>query len=523
VPDQPATTSTSFPDCYLAGALNRFYALPPGDTAAALELPRSVDRLRLCQTLARYAEARGAPEAVFKTLERLEAPESRAVLSGQQTGLLLGPTYTLAKAVTAVKLARRLDSEERPVVPIFWLASQDHDSAEIDSACVLDLAEQLHRIELPLPEGVPSGRIPLDAKWVEEICQQLGALSGPDGYRREVLALLKGAASKAASFADWFAAILYVLLGEEGLIIINPLEPDIAPLFAPVLAAEVRQPLLSSQAINEAGEALKSVHLHPQLGRAGGASNLFVEEDDAQRRLLHYGEGRFFTETRDYRSSDLLHLLETDPGRLTPAAGLRPVTQDAALPTAVTVVGPGELRYFAQLKGVYELRQIAMPLIWPRVHVTVLEPPVARIMEKYGLTLERLEQDFAGAREDVLLKLSGHAEAFDEGVDELERLSAELFEHVRDIDPSLERSVERRKAGFEAGIRRLRHKSAAALGRQDTLVSRQFERLAVQLFPEGVLQERLLSPFSFFLKFGVRNVMEKLLELPPEGRREVRF
>src|SRR5690606_8060170 len=114
----------------------------------------------LVAALRRYAERIGSPPAVMRNVERLLHPEARAVVTGQQTGLLLGPTYTLSKAATAVRLAQRLDRPERPVVPIFWLASQDHDAAEIDHTYLLDGSETLRRVSVSLPDGVAAGRIP---------------------------------------------------------------------------------------------------------------------------------------------------------------------------------------------------------------------------------------------------------------------------------------------------------------------------------------------------------------------------
>ena len=215
--------------------------------------------------------------------------------------------------------------------------------------------------------------------------------------------------------------------------------------------------------------------------------------------------------------------MDEDPSRLTPAAGLRPVTQDAVLPTAATVVGPGELRYFAQLKGVYEAHEVAMPLIYPRTEVTVLEPPVRRILEKYDLAAEEVQADFDSIYDELLLNLRGHGEAFEKSLSELERLAKDLTEHVAAIDPTLERTVERGEGHMRKTIELLRFKSARALRKQDTITSKQFERLKAHLLPTDKPQERVLSPFSFFLKLGVKNVVERFLALPPEGSHEVKF
>ena len=334
---------------------------------------------------------------------------------------------------------------------------------------------------------------------------------------------LRRSAEHAESYADWFAGLLYDLLGDQGLIVLDPLEPDLAPLFRDVLAREVRDPLSSSDAINRAADALRDQGLDPQLGRGEQATNLFFETDDGQRQLLRYDDGLFRSENAEFTPDDLLSLLDRDPSRLTPAAGLRPVTQDAVLPTAITVVGPGELRYFCQLQGVYEAHGVAIPLIWPRATVTVLEPPVHRILDKFELSHHDVQERYTDVRDRVLLDLHGHAEMFDHHLEELERLADHLVEHVRAIDPTLERPVRRGEGYIETTFETLRDKSARALAKQDSIYSRQFRRLHAHLLPEDTPQERILSPFSFFLKFGAENVVRAFLRLEPHGDHTIRF
>ena len=164
-----------------------------------------------------------------------------------------------------------------------------------------------------------------------------------------------------------------------------------------------------------------------------------------------------------------------------------------------------------------------MPLVWPRMSVTVLEPPVARILDKFGVSVADVQGDFEGTRNRVLLELHGHKLAFDNRLKALKNLSKSLREHVSAIDPTLENTVTRAEMDLRTVFAKLETKSAAALADRDDIYTAQFERLRVHLLPEGTPQERLISPFSFFLKFGIQNVMDALLELPAEGDHEVRF
>jgi bacillithiol biosynthesis cysteine-adding enzyme BshC len=507
---------------YLAGNLEPFFdcsplqplQLPPAATMP--ERPRS----ELAAALRSEAQRLGAPQAVFDQLARLEHPRSRVVVTGQQAGLLLGPNYSLIKTISAIALAAELDREDAPVIPVFWLASQDHDVAEVDHTWLLDLNEELHRVAVSLPAGVPISRIPWDPAWLAQVSQVIHSAAFPEAYRKETLDLLDEAAAGSQWYGDFFVRQLYLLLGDRSPVVLDPGRPQVAKLFRPVLEREIAQPEASVRAITEAGAELRSLGFAPQLGRATDATDLFlIEEDEGlpRRHLLRWDGRGFRTQLRGYSRDELLGILEAEPGRITPAAGLRPVTQDAVLPTAAFVVGPGELRYLAQLRGVYRHHGLQQPLIWPRTMATVIEPPVRRILKRYGLTADEYQRQRSAVRERILLERGGQAERFSRALGRLEAETAELLAAVGGIDPTLQETVRKQREQFRAGFTRLESKAARALAKQDGITTRQFGRLEAQLFPGGVPQERILSPYSFFLKFGIRQMMALLLGLPAGG------
>jgi bacillithiol biosynthesis cysteine-adding enzyme BshC len=510
-----------FLERYVRGEFAAFFPVAVGDTGAALALERPIDRPGLAAALRPHAERLGASEAAMRSLERLAHPESRVVVTGQQTGLLLGPLFTLSKAHSAIRLAEELDSDDRPVVPLFWLASQDHDRDEIDHAYLLDMAEELMRVEVALPEATPSGRMPLTAATIAAVEEQLGRFEGPSVHRGACLALLRRAAERSSTFADWFGAQLYELLGGSGLLVVDPLDPAVAERFAPLLRRELEEPEASVAAVNGAGARLRALGFAPQLGRAADATNLFLELRDgtrSERVALRRRGDAFVAGGRRLERADLLAILDDDPSAVTPAAGLRPIAQDYALPTAATVVGPGELRYFAQLSGVFEHHGVPMSLVWPRTEATLIEPPVRRILARYGLDAHSYADDPDGALERVVLALTGHAERFDGAAATLKRESGALIAAVEAFDPTLAGAVDRARGRIERTLSKLRSQGAAAVARRDGVIGGQFGRLRAQLLPAETRQERLLSPYSGFLKFGIGPVMDRFSTLPSSGR-----
>lgn len=519
-----AVTTTDFSAAYLGGLVNDFFELPPSDLAAAMAVPRSVRNDELADSLKRYAQKLGAPEAVLRNIERLRHPEARAVVTGQQVGLLLGPTFTLSKAVTATKLARQLDTPERPVVPVFWLATQDHDVAEVDHAYLLDGSETLRRVTVALPEGAPVGRAPVTGAMVAQVRAALAALDPRPDFLDQVTKLVEEAATT-GGYGDWFAALLTNLLGAAGLVLVDPLRPDFAALTSGVIRAEIADPERSAHAINEAGARLKARGFEPQLGRGANATNLFIELDTGsgarQRVLLRHEGRRFYAEGREFSAADLLTLLENDPTAITPAAGLRPVTQDAALPTAVLVLGPGELRYVAQLRGVYQEHGVPMPLAWPRASASVLEPAPRRMLAALGLSAGEFRRDHQAELERRALARSGHLARFEEAADLLEGTFDDLLGHAEGLDPTLLGTVERGRRHLEMTLERLRGKSARAALARDDITRRQFARLRAHLLPASQPAERVLSPFSHALKFGVQPLVDRFLDMEPAGDQEL--
>ncbi|WP_027482182.1 bacillithiol biosynthesis cysteine-adding enzyme BshC, partial [Deinococcus pimensis] len=363
----------SIADAYRAGTLRDFFRFTPDDLdAARAESPRDVDRAALASALRAYHSRLGTLDAgVEAQLARLAHPRSRVVVTGQQAGLLTGPAYSVHKGADAVLLARALDRDDEPVVPIYWVASQDHDVDEVAGVSLLDMDETPVHLRLDLPRGRMVGRVAWQPAWSRAVEDVLDRFSAPPEHVSRVRELVRR--SEGGSWADVFARLVHGLLGREGLVVLDPLEPELAALFAPALERELRAPTRSSALIEEAAGRLERLGFEPQLRRPEGATNLFLECEDGQRRLLRV-DGRTLHADRSYTAEDVLAILASDPTRVTPAAGLRPVVQDSVLPTVAFVVGPGEIAYGAQLREVYALHGLPQPLLWPRLSVTWLEP-----------------------------------------------------------------------------------------------------------------------------------------------------
>ncbi|MER3555282.1 MAG: bacillithiol biosynthesis cysteine-adding enzyme BshC [Meiothermus sp.] len=490
-------------------ALRQFLPFGLEDLPAVLASPKSAPSEALSAGLVSYLKRLGASKESLEAAHRLTQPNSRAIVTGQQAGLLTGPAFTFYKAHSALKLAHEYSTEERPVVPVFWVASQDADTHEIRSVELLDFEERPHSLSLELPPAHPAGRIPF-APYFESVCTLIGQFGGlPAVQERLCRAMIGGN----WSYSEVFARLLLEFLGPQGLVVFDPMAPELAPLFVPALECELADPLASSEAINRTAQEMRKAGLEPGLGRGEGATNLFLEGTDGVRRLLRFQEGKFSDGDKPYTKEDLLETLHADPSRLTPAAGLRPVLQDTVLPTAGFVVGPGELKYVAELGGVYQLHGLTPPATVRRMGVTVLEAPVERILNKYGLDPWAFQADPEGEFKQVL---AGQDERVQQLRGYLARIEAE-FEGLQTLlaDPTLSRPRHRAQVRVRHELERLERKLLDHALRQENTTGAQFARLQRHLAPNGP-QERAYPFLMYLLKHG-EIALQRLSELPATG------
>ena len=507
-------TGKSIAQAYQDGELPGLFRLHPSDLpqlAQRAAFRPELDRAALTSALREYHAQLGTlTPALEAQLTRLAAPNSAVVVTGQQAGVLGGPAYSVHKGASALLLARELDTPQAPVIPVYWVASQDHDAEEVASTTLLDFSETLHRLSLDLPVGIPVGRMPWKSEYTAAVRRLISAFDTGPERREQVSALLEWAmqgSPATSTVASVFARLLHRLLGprkglEDGLIVLDPLHPALARLMAPALRRELERPLESPRLIEAAATELEAQGFSPQLRRPAGATNLFLEREDGMRALLRHAGGAFEAEGQMYSQPDLETLLDAHPDRLTPAAGLRPAIQDALLPTLAFVVGPGEIAYGAQLQEVYALHGLEQPLLWPRLSVTWLESNVARMLERFGVTPAHFQTDPERALGEALAMQRGVAAASAERLSELKVQFGRLSSDLAALDSTLEGAAARTGERSLNQLSRLQDLSVRALARAENERSGQLSRLKLHLLPNGVPQEREMNFLTYLLKHG---------------------
>ncbi len=502
--------------------LEPFYAgNPAAPEAWAATIKRTQahprQRIPLTAVLEAQQQQRRAPGAALLSSARLADPRSVAIVTGQQAGLFGGPIYTLLKAITALKLAARLELEHRiPVVPIFWIDAEDHDWDEVNHCGVLDADLACHSVHVSKPEGAnekPVARVTLDdsvTKALEELNQLLPKTEFTDDLIYELGRSYMPGEGMTVAFGRW----IETLLGPYGLVVFDSSDKSAKPLIRDVFINELRTPGRTAALATEAGAALTARGYHAQVTPAADSIALF--HLDGQRESIKRDGNDFLIGDQRIPAATLIAQADDQPELFSPNVLLRPIVQDALFPTLAYVAGPSELAYLGQLRGIYEHFGIPMPLVAPRASATILDSAASRFLNRYDFPFEQLQQQDEAALNRMLE--AQLPPAVEQAFDEAQRIIGErmgaLVDAVPAIDPTLEGAVKSSVGKMTHELDALHNKIIQATKRKDDTLRRQFVRTRAQAFPDGAPQERTLSFITLLNRYGPALIEILEQELP---------
>ncbi len=496
----------------IAAFFNGDYRDPAAfDRQAAAVVDRVLDRGRLTEILREQNEdwGFGPKTKTQENIARLARPETCAVVTGQQVGLFSGPLYTVYKALTAVKLAESLSEKGRgksDFVPVFWLASDDHDIAEVDHIKLLDGKNSIQEIRY-LDYGkelkLPASQVVFSSE-VSCCIERLDDLTPDTEFKSEVLSHLGQAYAPGRSFADACARWMARMFASSGLVLIDASDPRLKDLGKQVFLHEIAGSSPSSRQAIQSSRELERTGYAVQVPQHEGILNLFYAE--GERRAVRFSDGGFQIKgmAESYPRDRLLALAEEKPHFFSPNVLLRPVYQDALLPTVAYVAGPGEIAYFAQMRGVYESFGLPMPIIYPRKTVILLEKKVEHVLTGFGLEIQDLNQDVEGlilkiVRDQVPAALD---QALKTAASHLEQDLADIRRAAAAVEPTLERSVDSARGKILGQVRSLEKKILQATKRKDGLTADRIHKAKNSLFPQDHPQERTFNITPFLIKYG---------------------
>lgn len=511
----PKSSSLFLDFVYQFNKVARFYTASPFDFSSYKNLSSSLgdsskNRRPLIEILTRQNKAFGCGEQTLDNIRRLGEPGTFAVVTGQQVGLFSGPAFTLYKALTAVKLAQWLSGQGLPSVPVFWLATEDHDLEEVARTAVLD--EEYQGVELGDEGQRPSPQSSVGyVKLSDNITAALDRLESalPAGGPREILlADLRASYQPGAFWGGSFARFITRLFSKWGVILLDPLTDSIHQLATSIYEKSLLQAPLLRGRLQERSEELVRAGYHAQVHVAEDSTMLFVERG-GDRTSVHERAGNFsFHDGEGLDLADLRARLKSRPIEFTANALLRPVVQDLLLPTVAYIAGPSELTYHAQSQVLYEAFGRPQPLIFPRAAFTLIDRRTQRLLEKYHLQVDDVWQGEEHLRRALAASAFGEAgaggwsERMDETVRELDRLLERLRGDVEALDPTLVDPVKHTREKMAQQMDRLKGKISRAVLERSELAGKHEQALARFLTPAGDLQEREVSGVYFLGRAG---------------------
>jgi bacillithiol synthase len=440
--------------------------------------------------------------AIARNLERL-ANGAVAIVTGQQVGLFTGPAYSLYKAVTAAACAEELTRRGVDAVPVFWLATEDHDLAEINHASWTTrtgLAEFIlpgHREE----EGRRVGEIALGAAITASVVTAMDTLEGP--YGAEVARALRESYTPGDTYGSAFGKLMTRLVAGRGIIFLDPLDSLLHHFASGIYrrALDDAEPL--GDALLARSKELEREGFHAQVKVTRESTLLFYNLDGVRQPLRRRGE-KFHAGAAAFSLEELRAAIAATPQAFTPNVLLRPVVQDTLLPTAAYIGGPAEIAYMAQAEVVYKHLLGRMPAILPRASFTLVEPPIARLLKKYGLDFRDVMRGRQHLRRRMEMKSlpRGLAGRFAADEKALRRLLQAYRKPLAHLDRTLAGALDSTERKMLHQFLKLKGKAGRAENFRTGILDRHERILVDALYPHRGLQERTLSALPALAAYG---------------------
>jgi bacillithiol biosynthesis cysteine-adding enzyme BshC len=486
------------------------------------------DRGVLCDVLEEMNKSCRASEKTLENIKLLREEDCVAVVTGQQAGLFTGPLYTIYKALSAVKMTECLIARGYKAVPIFWIATEDHDFEEVSKASVINSKGDLVEVKNEPKrcyENLPVGYVELDDSikpTIEDLFDNLPHTEFTDELRNFV----EKTWAKGVDYGDAFARLLTDFMGKYGLIVLCPLDVRLKKLATPIYVEAIKKSDEIVSTLRSRSEELQEAGYHAQVLVAEDYFPLFWQAENRTRHALKKSEnGTFKTKgaEKEFSLEELAAIAAEEPQKFSPSVVLRSVVQDYLLPTVCYFGGAAEIAYFAQSAEVYRILERPVTPIFHRQSFTIIEPKHAKTLKKYDLELK----DLFGGIENLMPQIVEQylnqetAQIFGEVDININTALNRLDRNLSQLEPTLAESLANRRRKIAYHISNLRTKFHTAQMQKDKVIKRQIETAFNSLLPHKHLQERTLNATSFVNRHGLYLIdwIYQAIDLDDKGHR----
>lgn len=470
-------------------------------------MERSFPREALADYMSAY-HAKFDSAAMRENIEKIRDERSVMVVGGQQAGLLAGPLYTIHKIISIIQFAKEKESALGvPVIPVFWVAGEDHDVDEINFVYTSgEKGPVKQKLPLHHVKKTAAKRTPLHQEKTERWLRDVFSTYEESAYTNDLFDQLLRCLRKSETFTDFFEWIVCDLFEEDGLLLLNSGDFGVKPLERTLFKQIVESSDAIVARLNNTQAAMKQAGYQPIIEAGDHQANLFYEYDD-ERFLIEQENGQFsisevgLTWTKD----ELLQEVEEHPERFSNNVVTRPLMQEALLPTLAFMAGHGEVNYWGELKGIFEYFDVKMAPVLPRLHVTILERHIDKKLPIRELSVEEVLTKGVKEKKDAHFQQS-LPDSFVQSVQHAKRELANVHEAMRqealEIEPSFEQLLDKNAKFIEDQLQFVYQKVAKRLEEKEGYILRDFERIENSLKPLEAPQERIWNIMYFLNKYG---------------------
>ena len=468
------------------------------------------DRNLLCDVLEEMNKSCNAGEKTLANIKLLREDDCVAVVSGQQAGLFTGPLYTIYKALSAVKMTECLTARGFKAVPVFWIATEDHDFKEVSNVSVINSQGDVVEIKNEPKrcyENLPVGYVNLDDSVKQTIDELFNELPHTE-FTEDLRNLVEKTWKTGVDYGDAFARLLTDYLGSYGLIMLCPLDARLKKLATPIYVEAIKKSDEIVSALRERSVELEKAGYHAQVLVTEDYFPLFWQSKDRTRHALKKStNGTFKTKDieREFTLEELADIAAKEPQKFSPSVVLRSVVQDYLLPTICYFGGAAEIAYFAQSAEVYRILERPVTPIFHRQSFTIVESKHAKTLKKYDLQLKDLFVGVENLTPQIVERFLNPqmGEVFADADSNINTELDRLEQHLSQIEPTLAESLANRRRKIAYHLSNIRTKFHNAQMRKDEVISRRLEVAFNSLVPHKNLQERTINAASFVDRHGL--------------------
>ncbi|WP_456275593.1 bacillithiol biosynthesis cysteine-adding enzyme BshC [Bacillus sp. AK128] len=457
----------------------------------------------------------------IENIRRLEQPDSLVVIGGQQAGILTGPLYTINKIITIIQQAKRLEDDYQiPVIPVFWIAGEDHDFPEINHTySEVNGKMKKHSLDHKWPNKHSVSDVQLDQKACKEWIDELFSFYGETTYTNEILHKIDECLKQSETYTDFFAQLIFLLFRDTGLVLVDSGNKQLRKLEIPFF----KQFIEGSQEIN------KTLQCQQNRIRENDHHIMIEGEENSAHIFYHLNGERILLERIEkdgieyfqgkhnecyFSKNELIRLLDEQPENFSNNVVTRPLMQEHLFPTIMFVAGPGEVAYWAELKGVFEVMGRKMPPVFPRLMLTLMNGSVWREINELQLSFQRvLSIGVVEEKEQFLRSLEN--EGIKQEITKMKKLLADHYKTLSDsaseIHDSLVQIVSKNETIIHRQFDYLEMEFFKQAQRKNDVMIQKYDRIQHLVRPENHPQERMLNVFYFINMYGF-NLVKNMLE-----------